>query len=503
MAVLSTNEEIASRFAPYLKELQEVFALHSVPFGTPADLPGAVDRLERSGSFAEDVSSILRSMILREGGTVPQTELLEVLALAAAGPSLDPALPEVQPAFRGMLSFVGNLVRRPWNVPPGEIASAPLATAETAPAAPPEAAVAYAALAEPEQPAEAEQPAEPSQPEHPPLAAPPEAPQPAPAAELVPPSRSSSQSSLPPGYRPFAPRVQAEEHEAPASAEIPPPRRSRSDRNPARALWVAAACAILAVLALIFFDRTHSAPNASNPVVSPPISGASTNAGNSAIGAVPDSTKRAAATPYVAGRQAAAPARGQRSLPPGTYGSAQPSQAGTYLGQPGSQPGTQQANQSRSAESAPTAAGPSTPAAPPAYSSPASPYPGTQSSSPPTPSASTPSYMRHPAIALPRRDGHGAYFQVSSGVMASHLVRSADPGYPILARVAHIQGQVILQAVISTEGEVVATHVLSGHHLLRSAAAAAVKKWRYRPFMVDGRPVNVATIVTVEFHDQR
>ncbi|MDP9040239.1 MAG: energy transducer TonB, partial [Acidobacteriota bacterium] len=114
------------------------------------------------------------------------------------------------------------------------------------------------------------------------------------------------------------------------------------------------------------------------------------------------------------------------------------------------------------------------------------------------------SEMHRSATGLPHgRTARGAYFQVSSGVMASHLVRSPDPAYPMLARLAHVQGQVILQAVISTDGEVVAAHVLSGHRLLRGAASSAVRKWRYRPFLVDGRPVNVATIVTVDFHNNR
>ena len=100
-------------------------------------------------------------------------------------------------------------------------------------------------------------------------------------------------------------------------------------------------------------------------------------------------------------------------------------------------------------------------------------------------------------------DLRGPYFRVSSGVMASHLVSDPDPGYPMVARLAHIEGEVILQAVISNRGEVVATHVLSGHRLLRGAAVSAVKQWRYRPYVVDGRPVNVSTIVTVDFHSHR
>ena len=89
---------------------------------------------------------------------------------------------------------------------------------------------------------------------------------------------------------------------------------------------------------------------------------------------------------------------------------------------------------------------------------------------------------------------------VSSGVMAGNLISAPPPEYPKFASFAHVEGQVILQAVVSRNGTVTATHVLSGHRLLRGAAIAAVRRWRYRPYLIDGRPTDVATIVTVNFH---
>src|SRR5947209_2098006 len=120
MAVLAIPEEIASRFAPYVRELHELFAMHGVSHGAPADLPILAARLEIPSHLSEDVSSILRSIILREGGTLPHAELIEILALAVAGPEIDTANPAIQPAFRKLLTFVGLVVRRPWNVPPGD-----------------------------------------------------------------------------------------------------------------------------------------------------------------------------------------------------------------------------------------------------------------------------------------------------------------------------------------------------------------------------------------------
>jgi TonB family protein len=62
-----------------------------------------------------------------------------------------------------------------------------------------------------------------------------------------------------------------------------------------------------------------------------------------------------------------------------------------------------------------------------------------------------------------------------------------------------MQGEVVMQAIISTEGTIENVRVLKGHRLLRGAATSAVRTWRYRPVLVDGRPVEVATIVTVTF----
>jgi len=62
-----------------------------------------------------------------------------------------------------------------------------------------------------------------------------------------------------------------------------------------------------------------------------------------------------------------------------------------------------------------------------------------------------------------------------------------------------MQGEVVMQAIISKEGAIEDVRVIKGHRLLRSAATNAVRSWRYRPFLIDGHPVEVATIVTVDF----
>jgi TonB family protein len=92
---------------------------------------------------------------------------------------------------------------------------------------------------------------------------------------------------------------------------------------------------------------------------------------------------------------------------------------------------------------------------------------------------------------------------VSAGVMAGYLVSAPKPDYPLMAKIAHIDGPVVLRVEITRDGEVAETHVVSGHHMLRHAAEEAVRHWRYRPYEVDGRPVGVSTTIAVRFRSGR
>jgi TonB family protein len=88
---------------------------------------------------------------------------------------------------------------------------------------------------------------------------------------------------------------------------------------------------------------------------------------------------------------------------------------------------------------------------------------------------------------------------VSSGVMAANLLSGPKPSYPTLASLTHTQGNVVMQVVISKKGTVEHLEVIKGHRLLRGAAKNAVRTWRYRPYKIGGVPVEVATIVSVDF----
>jgi len=79
------------------------------------------------------------------------------------------------------------------------------------------------------------------------------------------------------------------------------------------------------------------------------------------------------------------------------------------------------------------------------------------------------------------------------------LIRKVQPIYPSIARTARIQGAVVLSAIISKEGTIENLHVLSGHPLLSGAAIEAVRQWRYRPYVLNGEPVEVETQIIVNF----
>jgi protein TonB len=79
------------------------------------------------------------------------------------------------------------------------------------------------------------------------------------------------------------------------------------------------------------------------------------------------------------------------------------------------------------------------------------------------------------------------------------LVHKVLPIYPPLARAARIQGQVVLQALISKQGVIENLKVLSGHPMLAPAAKEAVRQWRYRPYVLNNEPVEVETQITVNF----
>ncbi len=86
-----------------------------------------------------------------------------------------------------------------------------------------------------------------------------------------------------------------------------------------------------------------------------------------------------------------------------------------------------------------------------------------------------------------------------SRVMEGNLVHRVQPEYPALAKMARVQGAVVLHAVISKQGTIEGLEVISGPPALVKAAVDAVRQWRYRPYYLNDEPVEVDTQVTVNF----
>jgi hypothetical protein len=89
--------------------------------------------------------------------------------------------------------------------------------------------------------------------------------------------------------------------------------------------------------------------------------------------------------------------------------------------------------------------------------------------------------------------------QISGGVMTGLLVHKVQPVYPEAEKQNHVEGAVVLQAVIDKCGHVRETTPISGPTELLPATIAAVQQWQYRPFLLAGKPVEVSTRITVNF----
>ncbi len=96
--------------------------------------------------------------------------------------------------------------------------------------------------------------------------------------------------------------------------------------------------------------------------------------------------------------------------------------------------------------------------------------------------------------------GSGARTRISSGVSAGLLLAPIRAVYPSIAKAAHIEGTVMVQAIISKRGTVESARAMSGPAMLQAAALEAVTKARYRPYLLNGEPTEVDTMFTVAFH---
>lgn len=92
---------------------------------------------------------------------------------------------------------------------------------------------------------------------------------------------------------------------------------------------------------------------------------------------------------------------------------------------------------------------------------------------------------------------------VSAGAMAGNRISGENPKYPAEAKKKHIQGTVVLAAIISKQGRIQSLHVIQGPNLLRNSSLTAVRTWRYKPYLLNGKPVAVKTQINIVYSLQK
>ena len=89
--------------------------------------------------------------------------------------------------------------------------------------------------------------------------------------------------------------------------------------------------------------------------------------------------------------------------------------------------------------------------------------------------------------------------RVSSGTMAGMLISQPEPVYPPIAKAAHVQGAVILHAIISKQGTIENLTSSAGRRCWPSRPGRGAR-WRYKPYLLNGEPTEVETTITVNFN---
>lgn len=96
-------------------------------------------------------------------------------------------------------------------------------------------------------------------------------------------------------------------------------------------------------------------------------------------------------------------------------------------------------------------------------------------------------------------DASRARVRVAEKVMRAFLVTKVNPSYPSEAEKQHVDGTVLLHINIDENGNVSKVELVSGHPLLVPTAIEAVKQWKYRPYLLNQKPVEVETMVLIKF----
>jgi protein TonB len=104
-----------------------------------------------------------------------------------------------------------------------------------------------------------------------------------------------------------------------------------------------------------------------------------------------------------------------------------------------------------------------------------------------------------PVLATPPQPIPAKRTRVAARVAEANLIPDVPPQYPPDAGRARIEGTVVLMAMIGKDGTVKDVRVESGLPILAQAAIDAVKQWRYKPYLMNGQPVEVDSRITINF----
>jgi TonB family protein len=107
--------------------------------------------------------------------------------------------------------------------------------------------------------------------------------------------------------------------------------------------------------------------------------------------------------------------------------------------------------------------------------------------------------MQSAPVSVPRVAAPRETLKVSQGVTQGLLLKRVQPNYPTQARQMRLQGSVLLQATIAATGNISSIKVLNGEPSLARAAVEAVKQWKYKPYYLNGEPVDIQTQITINF----
>jgi hypothetical protein len=437
-----------SGFGPHIEELHAFFKTRGVGFGSAEDLQPFVKRLDGDAMFREEMGSTVRTIIYRERDGLSWIELMELVARAVGGPGVDDAeAPEVREAARQLMAFVGSVFRTRRN--PGAVNDASVGYAAAPEAERQEASVGYAAApeAEPQEQVKPEIAAAPANEQGGTKEAAENAPAAHPAAEVFYRAQVAAQGETTQSETGQSVAEERKTEDVKTETVLQTHLRGQVPREDLR---------LRERVPFEDFEERETREG------------------------------RSPAWRWVGGICALLLAFC----------------AGLFAHQRLTMPlwARNMLHETRALQMREAASG-----------SPKTPPPASATQPARTESAATHSVAK-PAVkpsAAANNTAEDAGLQqefmapatigASAELMERRLVEAPRPAYPMLAEMSRTEGKVTVEAVVAKSGRVIRAHAIGGNQLLRSAAVREVVKRRYRPYIVDGRPVDVATIVTVEF----